>query len=213
MTGQEALTNAEIAYRQIKEKIITVQMQPGAVIRETALMEELGLGRTPIREALKRLESENLVVSTPRRGMSVADIGITDLTQIYEIRVELEALGSRLAAQRITPEELEELRCLVAEYRQVDKGDKNLLLELDCRFHALIARATHNNFLHNELDIFHNLALRIWHLALAYAQPEDLNVVAHLDILDAIEAHDVQRAGETMRKHIEHFHKTIKFYF
>lgn len=212
MAGQKALTNADQAYQIIKEKIITIQMQPGSVIREADLMKQLGLGRTPIREALKRLQSENLVVSTPRRGMSVADIAITDLTQIYEIRVELEALGASLAARRITPEELDALRCLVEEYHQVNKEDKKTLIELDSRFHALIALATHNNFLCNELNLFHNLSLRIWHLALNYAQPEDLNVEAHLDILEAIESHNADCAGETMRRHIDHFHKTIKLY-
>jgi DNA-binding GntR family transcriptional regulator len=212
MAGQEALTNADKAYQIIKEKIVSIQMQPGSIIREADLMKELGLGRTPIREALKRLQAENLVVSTPRRGMSVADIAITDLIQIYEIRVELEALGARLAARRITPEQLDELRDLVEEYRHADKEDKKILIDLDSHFHELIARATHNNFLCNELDLFHNLSLRIWHLALNYVQPEDLNVEAHLEILQAIEAHDARRAGETMCRHIEHFHKTIKLY-
>ncbi|MEJ2600764.1 MAG: GntR family transcriptional regulator [Anaerolineales bacterium] len=188
MAGQKALTNADQAYQEIKEKIITIQMQPGSAIREADLMKQLGLGRTPIREALKHL------------------------TQIYEIRVELEALGARLAARRITPEQLDALRCLVEEYHQVDKEDKKILIELDSRFHSLIALATHNNFLCNELNLFHNLSLRIWHLALNYAQPEDLNVEAHIDILEAIESRNADCAGETMRRHIDHFHKTIKLY-
>lgn len=212
MAKQMAITDADRAYQIIKEKIITIQMQPGSAIREADLMKELKLGRTPIREALKRLQVESLVVSAPRRGISVAEIAITDLVQIYEIRVELEALGARLAALRITPEQLDELRGLVEEYHQADKKDKYLLMDLDCRFHDLLSRATRNNFLRNELDLFHNLSLRIWHMALAYAKPEDLNVSAHLDILKAIEAHDAECAAETMRRHIEHFHKTIKYY-
>ena len=81
------LTDAGKAYLQIKEKIITVEMLPGSVIQESKLMEELSLGRTPIREALKQLQSENLVVVAPRRGMFVADVAITDLQQVYEVRV------------------------------------------------------------------------------------------------------------------------------
>lgn len=212
MAKQMALTDADKAYQIIKEKIVTIQMQPGSAIREADLMEELNLGRTPIREALKRLQAESLVVSAPRRGISVSEIAITDLVQIYEVRVELEALGARLAALRITPDQLDELRSLVEEYHQANKKDKYLLMDLDCRFHDLLSRATHNNFLRNELDLFHNLSLRIWHMALAFAKPEDLNVIAHLDILKAIEAHDAECAAETMRRHIEHFHKTIKYY-
>jgi len=100
------VTDADKAYKQIKEKIVTIEMKPGAVIREVELMADLKLGRTPIREALKRLQSENLVIATPRRGMFVSDVAITDLTQIYEIRVELEALCARLAAERINPKQL-----------------------------------------------------------------------------------------------------------
>ncbi len=92
------LTDADKAYRQIKEKIVTVQMMPGSVIREAELMDNLRFGRTPIREALKRLQTESLVDVVPRRGLFVADITITDLQQIYEVRVEVESLCARSTA-------------------------------------------------------------------------------------------------------------------
>src|SRR3970040_2203668 len=124
------VTDADKAYKQIKEKIVTIEMKPGAVIREVELMADLKLGRTPIREALKRLQSENLVIATPRRGMFVSDVAITDLTQIYEIRVELEALCARLAAERINPKQLIAMRTLADEWRTVDNTDFGKLKEL-----------------------------------------------------------------------------------
>jgi DNA-binding GntR family transcriptional regulator len=206
------LTDAEKAYLKIKDRIVTVKMRPGAVISESELMEDLGLGRTPIREGLKRLQSENLVIVKPRRGMFVADIAITDLTQIYEVRVELEALGARLAAQRISSSQIKELHCLLEEHRETDHDDKLSLIELDKRFHQLLAESTHNNFLRNELNHYYDLSLRIWHLALHYSSPEDLDVVAHAELVEAIEGGDSQLADFRMRRHIEHFHARIKQY-
>jgi DNA-binding GntR family transcriptional regulator len=205
-------TDADKAYHQIKERIITVKMPPGSVISEAQLMQELGLGRTPIREALKQLETENLVVVAPRRGMFVADIAITDLQQIHEVRVELESLCARLAAERIALEQLAEMKRLATEYRRADKRDKNLLMTLDRHFHHLLAQAAGNKFLYNEFEMFYNLSLRIWYLALNHVQGDDVDVDAHIEILSAIEAQDGCRAEQTVRKHIQHFHDTIKQY-
>lgn len=207
-----AFTDADKAYQEIKQKIVTTEMRPGAVIREADLMQDLHLGRTPIREALKRLQSENLVIASPRRGMFVADIAITDLTQIYEMRVELESLCARLAAQRINVEQVKKMQCLAEEYGKTDQEDNERLLALDGHFHALLAEAANNKFLRDELEHLHNLSMRIWHLALAFTRPEDIDVDAHLDILAAIEARDHLLAEERMRQHIEKFHQTIRQY-
>lgn len=206
------LTDADKAYQQIKDRIVTTKMKPGAVIRESELMEALNLGRTPIREALKRLQSENLVVATPRRGMFVADISITDLTQIYEMRVELEPLCARLAAQRVNQNVLDEMRILAYEINRAGQVDRERLMELDCRFHALLSKAANNKFLQDELEHLHNHSMRIWHLALSYTHPKDIDIQAHLEILQAIEARDHELAEKRMREHIQKFHKTIRQY-
>jgi len=205
-------TDAEKAYSQIKGKIVTTKMSPGSVISEAQLIEELNLGRTPIREAIKQLQAENLVTVTPRRGMYVADITVTDLSQIFEVRVELESLAARLAAQRITKEQLARLKTLTEDYKKIDTSDKEALIDFDHDFHSLITEASHNKFLFKELEHFYNLALRIWYLAINYAQPEDIDVGAHVDILNAIEAGDAHSAGQSMKIHIENFHQTIKQY-
>ena len=210
--GATNLTDAERAYLQIKERIITVQMPPGSVIQEAQLIQELGLGRTPIREALKQLKSENLVVFAPRRGMFVSDVAITDLQQIYEVRVELESLCARLAAQRITPEQLGELKSLMAECRESDQDDKELVLSLDRRFHQLMAEAAGNKFLRSEVEKFYNLSLRVWYLAINSIQSQDVDVDAHFEIERAIEIRDADRSERRMREHIRHFHNMIKLY-
>lgn len=205
-------TNAEKAYTQIKGKIITAEMPPGSVINEAQLMEEFALGRTPIREAIKQLQSENLVMVTPRKGMFVADIAVTDLLQIFEVRVELESFATRLAAERITESELLDLQKLAKSYREVDIADKDTLIKLDSEFHALLANATHNKFLIKEIEYYYNLSLRIWYIALNYAKPDDIDVDAHIEILEAIQARDAEKAEQRMKKHIQDFHKTIKQY-
>jgi len=205
-------TNAEKAYTQIKGKIITAKMPPGSVINEAQLMEEFALGRTPIREAIKQLQTENLVMVTPRKGMFVADIAVTDLLQIFEVRVELESFATKLAAQRISESEINELQRLAEEYKAIDLADKDSLINLDGEFHTLLAEATHNKFLIKEIEYYYNLSLRIWYIALNYAKSEEIDINAHIEILEAIQAHDVEKARQRMKKHIQDFHKTIKQY-
>ena len=207
------LTDAQRAYSQIRERIITTVLKPGSVIEEAELMVELGLGRTPIREALKLLEAERLVVVSPRRGMFVADVTLTDLRQIEEIRLELDALCVRLAVQHMTSTQLEEMRRLVAEleqgagqYSQVD------LLNLDRRFHALLREACHNRLLEAECKMFFNLSMRIWYLLVDRLTPESLAEDAFTEILAAVETKDVQRADRAMRRHILQFGESVKQY-
>jgi DNA-binding GntR family transcriptional regulator len=197
------LTDAEKAYSQIKKKIIRTKMPPGSVISEAQLMEELALGRTPVREAIKQLQADDLVIITPRKGMYVAEIAVTDLTQIFEVRIELESVAARLATQRITREQ---------QFKQADISDKEELIAIDHAFHSQIVEAAHNKFLSKELEYYYNLSLRIWYLAINFAQPEDINVNAHVETIEAIQAGDAQLAGQRMKTHIEEFHQTIKKY-
>ncbi len=205
-------TDAEKAYSQIKNKIIKTIMPPGSVINESQLIDELGLGRTPIREAIKQLQTDNLVTVTPRRGMYVNDITATDLAQLFDVRIELESLAARLAAQRITSEQLTKLKILAENYKQANPNDIEALIDIDHAFHTAIFEAAHNKFLFKELELFYNLSLRIWYLAIDYAQSEEINLDSHIEILAAIEAGDTQSAGQRMKTHVEKFNQTIKKY-
>jgi len=205
-------TDAEKAYLAIKDKIVRTELIPGAVINEADLMEDLHYGRTPIREALKRLQVEDLVVVKPRRGIFVSELAITDLSQIFEVRVELEALAARLASQRISPERLKQLEELAEEYQNAPPSQKDQLISLDGKFHGVIREATHNRFLISNLEHYYNLSLRIWYLALPQAAAEDIDVGAHLEIYQAIADGDPDRAASRVAEHIREFHKTIKEY-
>jgi DNA-binding GntR family transcriptional regulator len=205
-------TNADKAYQAIKERIIKTDLTPGAVINESSLMEELGLGRTPIREALKKLQSDDLVVVKPRRGIFVSELAITDLSQIFEVRVELERLAVRLACQRITESQLEKLDHYATMYLTSTDLGKEEIINLDAQFHAIIREATQNRFLISNLEYFYNLSLRIWYLALPRTAVEEIDVQAHCDIYQALANRDQKKAEERITKHIRDFHTTIKEY-
>jgi DNA-binding GntR family transcriptional regulator len=205
------VTDAQRAYDRIRERIITTQMAPGTVIQIQDLMADLQLGRTPIREALKLLEVENLVTVSPRRGMFVTDVSVTDLLQVHEIRLELDVLCATLAVERITPGELVELRRLVAELNAAEGvADQAALLQLDRRFHALLGRAAHNHILQTETDRLYNLSLRIWYLCVNQVGTNDLAEDAFCEILAACEARDPAAAGCAMRRHIQQFYESVK---
>jgi DNA-binding GntR family transcriptional regulator len=205
------VTDAQRAYDKIRERIITTQMAPGVVIQIQDLMADLRLGRTPIREALKLLEVEKLVTVSPRRGMFVTDVSVTDLLQVHEIRLDLDVLCATLAVERMTPGELAELRRLVAELDAAEGvADQAGLLQLDRRFHALLGQASHNRILQTETDRLYSLSLRIWYLCVNQVRTNDLAEDAFREILVACEAHDPAAAGGAMRRHIQQFYESVK---
>jgi DNA-binding GntR family transcriptional regulator len=200
------LTDTEKAYQVIKERIVKTKFPPGSVINEADLMEDINYGRTPIREALKQLQIEGLVVVKPRRGIFVTDLSITDLAKIFEVRIELEGLAARLAAERITQKQMEKLQGLTHQYKETPPSSKEQLIQLDSKFHSLIAEATHNHFLQTNLEHY------IWYLALPQTSMEDINIDAHLKITEAISAGEAKKAEREITQHIKNFHRTIKKY-
>ncbi len=200
----------EKAYHLIKEKIITLELAPSAVIDERALMQELGLGRTPIREALQRLAAEGLVNIVPRRGMFVADISITDLQKIFEVRMCLEGFCARLAAQRITEEQIAQMEAMLQELEQVQNDDVRALMSIDERFHALLYQAADNEFLAETLSRLYALSLRLWYLVLYRLGDVREAIEQHQGIADALKAGDGERAAELTKQHIAQFQQGIK---
>lgn len=201
---------SEKAYQLIKEKIITLELPPSSLINEQALMEELGLGRTPIREALQRLAAEGLVNVVPRRGMFVAGINITDLQKIFEVRMVLEGFCARLAAQRITEEQIADMEALFDELEQVQNGDVRTPMAIDERFHELFYEAADNEFLADTLRRMYALSLRLWYLVLDRLDDLRGEIAVHQEILSALKAHDEARAEALMQQHIAGFQRKIR---
>jgi DNA-binding GntR family transcriptional regulator len=201
---------SEKAYRLIKEKVITLELPPSAVIDEQALMQELDLGRTPIREALQRLDSEGLVNVVPRRGTFVSDISITDLQAIFEFRTVLEGFCARLAAQRITEEQIEAMESVLRDLEEVRSGDRRALMSLDQRFHSLLYAASDNEFLAATLDRLYDLSLRLWHLVLNHLKGVRHSIEQNGRVIEALREGNGVEAEALMREHIVEFQQKIK---
>lgn len=198
------------AYQLIRHKIITLELPPLSAIDEQALMEDLQLGRTPIREALQRLAAEDLVMLAPRRGMFVADISITDLQKIFEARMVLEGFCARLAAQRATPEQLAEMAVVVQKMDHVPDGDSRALMAIDERFHELLYEAADNEFVADTLNRLHALSFRLWHLVLDRLGDVRGAMEQHRVITEALMARDEMRAAELIQRHVSDFQREIK---
>jgi len=205
----ERRSQSEHAYSRILERIVSLEMPPGSVVNEARLREELGIGRTPIREALQRLARENLVRSVPHRGTFVTDVNITDLARITEVRVVLEAHAARLAADKLSAGDrvtIEGLLDLVG--RRVT--DQRELMRLDQQIHRTIYRAARNPFLEATLERYFNLSLRLWYLALDREVPLREAVDEHVELLRAILAGDGDLAETIMRKHVTGFEHEMR---
>jgi DNA-binding GntR family transcriptional regulator len=189
---------ADRAYLAIRDLIVSLELAPGAVIDERALMQRLGIGRTPVREALRRLAQEQLVEVFPRRGMFVTNVDVRDLARISEVREALEPEAARLAAERATEAERDELTDLSNEI-----GTGSDLMDLDERVHRAIYRAAHNDLMETTLGQYYVLALRIWMIALDRAHELEEAVEAHRDLLLAISLGNGDRAADLMRAHVE----------
>jgi DNA-binding GntR family transcriptional regulator len=202
---------AERATYAIRELIVTLELPPGSVVNERELMERLGLGRTPIREALRTLARERLVDVFPRRGMLVSAVDVGDLAALSEARLVLEPFAAECAARRSSPGERTETQALLDELaRASGDNDERALIELDQRIHRHVYRTAHNPFVAATLNEYYVLCLRIWFLALDRVARLDDALQEHRDLLEAIRDGEPARAGEAMRRHIAGFETAIR---
>lgn len=198
----QAIPLSQQAYEQLKYMIVTSKLAPGSVIDEAQLQEELQLGRTPIREALKRLALESLVSIVPRRGIFVTNIGISDLQRLLEVRLELETLATRLAAQRGTSEHWQRLEQLVFELSELDSENDNEIIHLDEAFHEIIYDAADNHFLHEAITVLLTLNERLWYYFLPDIGGLERTNHDHRLIWESLAAGDGEQAAEQMKQHI-----------
>lgn len=207
---------SEQAYEQIRQKIVTLALMPSAVVDEGQLQEELRLGRTPIREALKRLELERLVTIIPRRGIFVTPINLTDLQRLYEVRLNLECLATELAAQRGTAVHWQEMAAVLQQVNTPDNISPAQLIAIDDQCHRLIYQAADNQFLEQTLMALYPLSLRMWNMALAKLGDKKENVVQYEHIVEhelimvALQKGDASEAVALMRRHIETYQQYIE---
>ena len=198
------------AYERIRAKITTLELAPGAALNEQVLAAELEMGVVPVREALKLLAHDSLVVITPRHGLYVADVNVPDLEQLSEMRLALEGLSARLAAGRATDDDLVVLKALRQEQAATPPDDGRRLFEVDHKFHQAVARAAHNKYLAEGLERLFGLSQRLWYLALPQLGFLPGAVETHLDLVQAIENDDGDGAEAIMRQHVQEFYDQVR---
>lgn len=194
----------ELVLDAIREAIINGTLKPRERLMEIQLAEELGVSRTPIREALRKLELEGFIVMVPRKGAYVADISFKDIADVFEIRAALEGLAAGLAAERITDEELEEMERMVAEKAEaIANHDMDKLVKVDTLFHEAIYKASRNQRLTSIISNLREQIQRYRTTSLAYPGRMQRSLEEHRSIVEAIQSRDPQIAQQVAREHIE----------
>jgi DNA-binding GntR family transcriptional regulator len=185
------------AYGEIEEMIVTLRLAPGSAISESELSAHLGIGRTPIREALQRLARERLVSIFPRRGIIVTEINVASQLRLLETRRELERLIARSAARRATDDERERFRALAAAFEAAAKANDDVtFMRIDRDFKVLCSAASHNEFAAGAMSLMHSLSRRFWYLHYKRAADMPLTAKLHADIARAIAGGDEERAAK-----------------
>ncbi len=197
------------AHAEIRGMIVRLELAPGDVVREIDLQARLGIGRTPIREALQRLAREHFVTVLPRRGMFVSPIEVEELSLLYETRSVMEPYAARLACARGTAAHWEEMAGVLAATERPGR-DAEALLQLDRRCHEIVWRAAGNRFLTDTLDMLYAQSDRVWHMYLSDVSDMAHAVEEHRDIHRALADGDADRAAALIDAHVRSFHAQVR---
>ena len=178
----------DLVYLELKHKILTGEIVSQTRLMEIDLSEKMNVSRTPIREAIKRLADDGLVKVEPRRGAYVANISIKDMLDVFEVREDMEGFVAKLAAQRITDEEKEELKAIAKEYEDaIEKADdKEMIIELDEKFHNFIVKCSGNETLSELVHYVQELSLRFRYLYYDDSSLYESTAEQHNRIMEAI---------------------------
>lgn len=193
-------------YTELKKRIVLLDYEPGQLLHEKELAEEFGMSRTPIREAFIRLASEGLIRIVPKRGVYVSEISLQNLKNVFEVRRHLLRLVGQLAAERITPDELQALEKKVEQITK--KVDPHRLMQLDSELHLILNKATKNEILADILEQLRNQAVRIWAFS-----PEgccDAFGAEFSFLLEALKAKDAKRCQDILEDHMNSFVNRIR---
>lgn len=206
----EFLPLRDVVFNTLRKAILTGQLKPGERLMEVHLANQLGVSRTPIREAIRKLELEGLVIMIPRRGAEVARITEKSLKDVLEVRRALDALSVELACDRITEEDTERLLTACHEFEQAAKGkDAAVIAKADVALHDIIVEATGNQRL---MQMVNNLSEQMYRYRFVYIKEEsrhDNLIAEHREIYESIARRDKVRAAKAAKLHIDNQEKSI----
>lgn len=206
-TTPPTLSQADRAYREVRDLLVRLEIAPGAPIVEADLMKRIGVGRTPLREALNRLEAARLVNIYPRRGTFAADINLADLALVTDLRAELEGHAAARAAERATAVERAGLAALAAS---IGSGDAEVQMSLDTEIHRAVYAAAHNHFLEETATQYYNLSMRIWRLFMDRLPDIEAHVEEHRSLVRAIVDGEAEPARKLARAHVRSFESAVR---
>ncbi|WP_390343874.1 GntR family transcriptional regulator [Variovorax boronicumulans] len=203
---EAAISLNETAYLRLKEALVTLAYKPGEYLDTAQVMERLGVGRTPVNQALHRLSAEGLVRIIPRKGAMASPLSINDALELIEVRLVNEVLCMRLAAAAITEAELAELQAIAEQFEAAaQRRDAMSVMNLDRLFHEKIAAAARNAMLQDILSVLHARSQRFWAISLA-AEGHLAEVIdEHRTIVATLQRHDADAAAEAAKTHVLSF--------
>ncbi|WP_373070070.1 GntR family transcriptional regulator [Gemmatimonas sp.] len=205
-----SISLAEKAYRQLKERILTLQLRPGMFLNELALSEMLGIGRMPVHQAVHRLKAEGLVEVIPRKGLVIRPDSLKDMLSLLEARLAMEPNITALAAERASKEQIAALKNLVMESKRiVSQTERMSFMTLDRAFHSLIGEAAGNKILADAQRPLHERSELIWHLRVMREDGLVVNQNEHMNIFSAIAERDAKAARKAMEEHLHSLHNRI----
>ncbi|MEG6617164.1 GntR family transcriptional regulator [Peptococcaceae bacterium 1198_IL3148] len=194
----------EIVFETLRDAIITGKLRPGERLMEIQLAEEMGVSRTPVREAIRKLELEDFVVMVPRKGAYVAGVSLKDIADVFEVRAALEGLAASLAAERITDEELDMMERSIVSINEVSQGENiDKVVESDIDFHDLLYRAARNEKLISIITNLKEQLQRFRATSLAVTGRTKIAVEEHKQIVEALSERNAELARELAQQHIE----------
>ncbi len=211
VTMNEYLPLRDVVFNNIRQAILRGELKPGERLMEIALANQLGVSRTPVREAIRMLELEGLVIMVPRKGAQVAQITVQDLNDVLEVRLGLEELAVRIACERMTEEELNALYLAVKEFEKtIEHDDLAVLAEADVKVHEIIYSGTHNQRL---VQIINNIREQMYRYRVEYLKDEECReslCEEHLALWKALSRRDCQGAVDAICVHIRNQQNAIR---
>ncbi|MDF2523239.1 MAG: transcriptional regulator, GntR family [Clostridiales bacterium] len=200
----------DVIFGTLREAIISGELRPGERLMEVQLSEKMGVSRTPVREAIRKLELEGLVDMIPRKGAHVAELSVKDIMDVLEVRASLDGLATSLSAQRITDEEINELKHVYSQFvNYVEKENLQGSIKKDVEFHDIIYHSSRNDKL---IQISNNLREQIHRFRVIYLKGSGSSrelIKEHWEIIEAITSRDVEAAQRVAQKHIRNQEATI----
>ena len=210
VTMNEYLPLRDVVFNTLRQGILKGELEPGERLMEIQLAERLGVSRTPIREAIRKLELEGLVLMIPRKGAEVAKISARSLRDVLEVRRALEELAIELACQRMSEEEVGNLQKAQEDFKNaIAEGDAMKIAETDEHYHDVIYEGTQNAKL---IQMLNNLREQMYRYRLEYIKDEDkrkILVLEHEKILKTVRERKVAEAKEAVREHIDNQEITV----